>query len=109
MRFSKCFVVAIFLASALLSGCAGVAVPRLRNVSIEADVSTQIAGDEDYTYAGVNYHGGHLGRVAIALDQPLSRSISYRLGLEHASLLDTSHDRGEERAWAGFVWRPFAH
>jgi hypothetical protein len=98
-------LIAITLVAAT-AGCVS-ARPQLRNVSIEADVSTQISGSETYMCDAVSYGGGHLGRIAVVLDQPVTRTLTYRLGLEHRSLLDTSQDRGEERAIAGFVWRPF--
>lgn len=88
------------------AGCVSLQ-PQLRNVSVQADVSSQVSGDFDYEYAGINYHGGRVGRVAVILEQPVSGSITYRVGIEHRSLIDTTKDRGEERAIAGFTWRPF--
>lgn len=95
----------IILLTLLVTACA--AAPRLRNVSVEADLSTQVSGDFAYFCGGTDYRGGHVGRVAITLDQPLTSSVTYRLGIEHRSLLDTGRDRGEERAVIGVMWRPF--
>jgi hypothetical protein len=93
------------LALLALTGCS--AAPQLRNVEVQADVSEQLAGRVTRFVEGVNYHGGHVGRVAVVLEQPITSSIAYRLSVEHTSLLNTDSDRGEERAAAGFTWRPF--
>lgn len=92
---------------AALAGCVSIPGPQLRNVSLEADVSTQVSGNQTYTWDGVSYGGAHIGHVALVLDQPVTSTLTYRVGLEHRSMLDTNKDRGEERAIVGIVWRPF--
>ena len=78
-------------------------------LTLRADVSTQVAGNfvyysEDRSYSG----GGHIGRIQ--LDMPLMSYHNFTLlgGIEHTSLLNTAHDRGQERAYIGFSWRPFS-
>lgn len=74
-------------------------------LTLRADVSAQVAGDFRYTNKGHDYHGGHVGRVS--LDLPLVTYRGFRLvgGYEHLSLIDTPHDRGQERIFLGFTYR----
>lgn len=74
-------------------------------LTLRADVSTQVSGDFRYTDGGHDYHGGHIGRVQ--LDMPIVTYRGFRMvaGYEHTSLLDTPHDRGQERVYAGFTYR----
>jgi len=76
-------------------------------LTLRADVSMQVAGDFAYTYAGHNYHGGHVGRVQLDLPLVMYRGFTLTAGYEHLSLIDTPRDRGEERALIGLTWRPF--
>jgi hypothetical protein len=69
--------------------------------------SSQVAGSFDYQAQGKNYSGSTVGRLAVEVTAPVTRGFSIRYGIEHMSLLETHHDRGEERAFVGFVWRPF--
>ncbi|HZR03393.1 MAG TPA: hypothetical protein VFA81_09505 [Burkholderiales bacterium] len=77
-------------------------------LTIEADTSTQLAGDFRYVGTTGDYHGGHIGRVAISVEPRLTDSVTATLGIEHTSLLDTGRDRGQERAYMGLRWTPFA-
>lgn len=77
------------------------------NVSVEAGLSTQVGGGIDYWWAQKNYQGGKFGRLALRLDQPLTKRISYYALVEHRSMVDVG-DRGEERFEYGLIWRPFA-
>ncbi len=88
------------LTLAALTGCS--------TLTVEADVSTQLSGDFRYLSGAHDFHGAHVGRLAVMLEQPVTRSVECRLGIEHRSLLDTSRDRGEERVVVGVTWRPFA-
>jgi hypothetical protein len=76
-------------------------------LTLRADISTQVAGDFRYTNQGHDYHGGHVGRMA--LDLPLVTYRGFRLvgGYEHTCLVDTPHDRGQERVYLGFTYRIF--
>jgi hypothetical protein len=76
-------------------------------LTLRADVSMQVAGDFSYHVAGRDYGGGHVGRLQ--LDMPLVTYRGFRLiaGVEHTSLIDTTRDRGQERASLALVWTPF--
>ncbi len=89
----------IVLAASTLAGCSTLAV--------EADVSSQLDGDFRYIADGHNYHGAHVGRLAVSVEPRLTQSLTATLGVEHTSLLDTGSDRGQERAFVGLKWRPF--
>lgn len=77
------------------------------NVSINADISAQVAGDFVYHVDAREYGGGLVGRIAITDAVPLTRTVTLTYGIEHQSLLNTRSDRGQERAFVGFIWRPF--
>lgn len=78
-----------------------------RELTLRAEVSAQVSGDFSYYSDGVNYRGGRVGRIA--LDLPLASYRNFQLTghCAHYSLLNTSHDRGEERCGLGLQWRPF--
>lgn len=76
-------------------------------LTLRADISTQVAGDFHYSWAGVDYHGGHVGRVQLEMPILVGRHFSLDAGYLHQSLLDTGKDRGEERVLLGLTWRPF--
>jgi hypothetical protein len=76
-------------------------------LEVSAHASSQIAGSFDYHAQQKNFAGSIVGRIAIEVTAPVTRGFSIRYGVEHMSLLETHHDRGEERAFVGFVWRPF--
>lgn len=78
-------------------------------LALRIDASAQISGDFIYSTTDRSYRGnGHVGRIQI--DMPLMSYHNFTLfgGIEHMSLLDTAHDRGQERAYIGFSWRPFS-
>lgn len=76
-------------------------------LTLRADVSTQLGGTVTHWNRGINYHGATLGRVELSMPLLTYRGLTLLGGLEHVSLLDTSRDRGEERFSVGLVWRPF--
>lgn len=86
-----------------LTGCA-----NLRATAIRADISSQIAGDFTYMSGSTNYHGAHVGRLELDVPVVTTRQFSLNAFAVHESLVDTPHDRGEERAGLQLVYRPFA-
>jgi hypothetical protein len=76
-------------------------------LTIRADVSKQLTGNVQHWNRGVNYGGGTLGHIGFELPVVTYRTFSLRAGYVHESLIDTDHDRGEERVTLGFVYRPF--
>jgi hypothetical protein len=76
-------------------------------LTIRADLSSQVGGDIHYVNAGIDYHGGTVGHVAIEMPLAIYRNFTLTGGLHHFSLIDTTRDRGEERFAVGFVYRPF--
>lgn len=85
-----------------LTGCA-----NLKTTTIRAGITSQVSGDLRYVDHGVNYHGGHVGRVE--LDVPLisAHGFSVDAVYAHESLIDTDRDRGQERAGLVLEYRPF--
>jgi hypothetical protein len=73
---------------------------------LQADASTAISGGFHYYVNGRDFGTGLVGRVSLSMDVPVSRRFTVRYGVLHQSLLDTDEDRGSERAFVGFVWRP---
>ena len=92
----------------LLPLIAGLCLADPVNLTVVADASVQTSGNFTYWDGHRSFGGGHLGRIAIQMDAPITRAFTLRYGIEHTSLLDTDHDRGQERAFIGFRWRPFA-
>lgn len=79
------------------------------SVYLTGDLSTQISGrwDQSTTHEGITRKtAGAFGRLELGIDVPLSRELVLRYGIEHISNVATG-DRGEERAFIGFTWRPF--
>lgn len=76
-------------------------------LTLRADLSSQVGGNIHYVNAGIDYHGGTLGHVALEMPLVSFRSLTVIGGLHHYSLIDTTRDRGEERATLGLLWRPF--
>lgn len=76
-------------------------------LTIRADVSTQLSGDFRYTDSGHDYHGAHVGRVQVDLPLLTYRGLRIVGGYEHTSLIDTPHDRGQERMYVGLTYRVF--
>ncbi|HVZ33558.1 MAG TPA: hypothetical protein VG963_14100 [Polyangiaceae bacterium] len=76
------------------------------NVLIEGEASWQISGDFTYTLAAQTYRGS-IGRLAVSVDVPIRSHFTVRYGIEHRSYIETNRDRGEERGFVGFQWRPF--
>lgn len=95
--------------SCLLPLVAGLCLADPANITISADASKQVTGKYDYWIESRNYGGAHVGRVAIQMETPLTRTFSFRLGWEHLSLLDTDSDRGQERIFFGVSFRPFGY
>lgn len=77
---------------------------------VRGDLSTQIDGSwgqwVDTPSGGVRKTDSAFGRLELGVEVPLSRSFMFRYGAEHTSKI-TNGDRGEERAFIGFEWRPF--
>lgn len=96
MDFASCLIV-----------LSGVCLASPQNIQVEAGVSEQVSGRNHYFVNGRDYGGGHLGRFAIVLDQPVTQGVKYRLYFEHRSLLDTWADSGDNRMGLDFVWKPF--
>lgn len=91
----------------LLPLIAGVCLASPSQLSVEGDASFQVSGAVTYQLGADHYGPGIIGRAALQMDVPLYRSFTFRYGIEHTSLLDTNNDRGQERAFIGFLWHPF--
>lgn len=76
-------------------------------LTLRADLSSQVGGNIHYVNAGIDYHGGTLGHVALEMPLASFRNFTLTGGLHHFSLIDTTRDRGEERFALGIVYRPF--
>jgi hypothetical protein len=76
-------------------------------VTLRADISSQVSGDFRYSWNGKGYGGGHIGRVQI--DVPLVSYRAFTLSgfVLHQSLTDVG-DRGEERIGLQLIVHPFA-
>jgi hypothetical protein len=77
------------------------------HIELRADISSQVAGNFTYVSRGNSYGGAHVGTIELSAGSDLTNEVSIRYGIRHTSLADTSHDRGEERAFIGIIWRPF--
>lgn len=80
------------------------------DISLYADASFETSGKGYAIFDEGRYHPvgqGHQGRIGIAIEPRLTSEVQLRLGWEHTSLLDTDRDRGRERLYIGFTWRPF--
>lgn len=76
-------------------------------ITLRADVSSQVSGDFVYYQGGRNYGGAHVGRIALDLPLASYRGFTLAALAEHSSLLDTTGDRGQERVGLTLTWRPF--
>jgi len=74
-------------------------------IVVTADASWQISGDFTYCVAGNPYNSG-MGTFGFAVEVPVNERVEFRYGVEHRSLF-AAGDRGEERAFLEFTWRPF--
>lgn len=92
----------------LLPLLAGVCMLDPSNITLRGDISHQVGGHEDYFVEGRSYGSGKLARVSVEVFAPLSRRLTLNYGIEHSSLYNTTKDRGQERAYVGLMWRPFA-
>lgn len=77
-------------------------------VAIELDARWQINGPPyNFRRDGSPYKEA-IGRAAIIVDVPATRTLNFRYGIEHRSYINLPDDHGEESAVVGLVWRPFA-
>ena len=93
--------------SCLLPLIAGACLLDPSHIELHADASRQVGGDFVYRSGARSYGGATIGLLELTAGGSLTRSISISYGLRHTSLLDTRSDRGEQRAFVGFTWRPF--
>jgi hypothetical protein len=77
------------------------------DLTLRADVSSQLSGDFSYRVNGRDFGGGHVGRIALDLPLASYRGFTLAALAEHTSLIDTTRDRGQERIGLTLVWRPF--
>lgn len=91
----------------LLQIAATICLVSPSQLTLRADISTQVAGDVTHWNANRNYGGAHLGHLGLELPLVIYRGLSITAGYYHESLIDTGRDRGEERMTLGLVWRPF--
>lgn len=92
--------------SCVLTVAAHLCLVSFSDLTLRADVSTQIAGEFAYRVDGRDYGGAHVGRIALELPLASYRGFTLVGGIAHESLLDTTGDRGQERISLGIVWRP---
>lgn len=80
------------------------------SVYVAGDVSTQLAGNFGYVleHSDHTWHITHptVGHLELGVDVELTRSLALRYGIAHESVIGLG-DRGQERAFIGFTWRPF--
>lgn len=93
--------------SCLLTLAASICLVQPSEFTLRADISTQVAGDVTHWSGSHNYGGARLGHVGLELPLLTYRGFAVTAGYIHESLLDTQHDRGEERLTLGLVFRPF--
>lgn len=74
---------------------------------VRADVSSKVGGDFRYWSGGERINNAHVGVIELRLAGDLTSTIQLHYGVRHVSILNTRSDRGEERAFVGFTWRPF--
>jgi hypothetical protein len=84
------------------------ALTACSTLTIEADLSQHISGQWDVQRGSENISNKPLGRVAVAFEPRVTDEITASIGIEHRSFPTIKDDRGDERAFVGFVWRPFA-
>jgi hypothetical protein len=93
--------------SCLLPLVFGICLANPSELRIETDASVQVGGDYRYHVDGRDMGTGIVGRLAISMDVPVSRSFTVRYFIAHTSLVTTTSDRGQERAGVSFVYRPW--
>lgn len=91
--------------SCLLPLIASICIANTRELRIEADTSFQVAGSFRYAVGGRDIGTGVRGRLQLSMDVPVSHRFTVRYGVVHESLIN-ANDRGQERAFVGFAWRP---
>lgn len=81
------------------------------NIVLEGQMSGQVSGGVQYSVGGPQsgYHlvTGPVGRAALSVVVPIDDWFELSYGIEHRSIISTAQDRGEERAFVGFYWRPW--
>jgi hypothetical protein len=77
-------------------------------ITVSGDLGWQINQAVRYRLSDGTYYTGPIGRLNLTVTVPVSSELSFHYGVEHRSLVETTHDRGEERAIVGFTWKPFA-
>jgi hypothetical protein len=87
------------LAVLALAGCS--------TFTVRADLSTQVAGNWSQSLNGRDITDRPLASLSLAFEPQLTQTVSAALGVEHRSYPGTGADRGEERVFVGFTWRPF--
>lgn len=90
----------------LLPLIAGICLIEPANLTLDAAASWGVAGKHDYRLMSEHY-GGPIGRVTVGMSVHIASGVAFEYGIEHASYIDTNRDRGEERVYLGFTWRPF--
>lgn len=92
----------------LLPLIAGICLADPSRIELYADASRQTSGDFQYsTRSAGPIPDATIGRIGISLETPLWFGLASRVGWEHTSIINTNSDRGQERFFMGFVWRPF--
>lgn len=96
-----------FLAPLATLALAGCTLTRPANLTVEAESAWKVGGGIEYVTRNGTY-SGPLGRVAVVMDVPVTRTLELSYGVEHRSAIFDSADRGSEYAVARMKWRPFA-
>jgi len=76
-------------------------------ITVSGDLGWQTSQGVKYRMDDGTYYTGAIGRLDVTVTVPVTRELSFHYGWEHRSLVETSRDRGEERAVLGFTWKPF--
>lgn len=77
-----------------------------QNLSLEATAASKVAGHYRTVIDGHTMENAVWGRFALKMTPQLTENLSLLYGVEHISVVNNT-DRGEERVFAGFVWKPF--
>lgn len=77
------------------------------NLTFSADVSLEIAERFHYTVNGRDVGTGKLATFRIEMPVYVNKKLGFVYGVEHISLLGIN-DRGQERVYVGFAWKPYA-
>jgi hypothetical protein len=94
--------------SCLLPLIAGICLANPSELRLESHASFQVDGSYHYYVDGRDVGTGIVGTLSLSMDVPVTRAFTVRYGVAHQSLIGVSNDRGQERAYLGFTWRPFA-